>query len=282
VGQDGRVWTGDQAEPWAEAVAITGDRITAVGSRTEVARWIGPETQVLSAAGGMITPGFIDTHVHLVDGGASLASVQLRDAANPAEFSRRIAEFTAEVEPGEWILAGAWDHENWGGEVPHRKWIGEATRNNPVAVARLDGHMVLANSRALELAGIDQATPEVEGGTIVRDADGAPTGILKDNAMTLVLDVIPPPSPARLDRQIDAAQSYLIENGITTAHDMGEWSHLEAYRRARVDLPVATVVERQRSVAGRSGTPDASICVGHQGGAPRCARTPSETSAGDS
>jgi predicted amidohydrolase YtcJ len=233
VVEDGRVWTGDETRPWAEAVAITGDRIVAVGSRTEIDRFIGPETQVLSAAGGLVTPGFIDSHVHLVDGGASLASVQLRDAATPAEFSRRIAEFVGEVEPDEWILAGAWDHESWGGELPHRRWIDEATPNNPVAVSRLDGHMLLANSRALELAGVDQATSEVEGGTIVRDADGTPTGILKDNAMNLVLEVIPPPSPATLDRQIDAAQRYLIENGVTTAHDMGEWSHLEAYRRAK-------------------------------------------------
>ncbi len=233
VVQGGRVWTGSPVNEWAQAVAVVGDRIAAVGTEAEIARFIGPETRQVSAAGGMVTPGFIDTHLHLADGGTSLASVQLRDAASPEEFSNRIAEFAAGIEPGEWILAGTWDHENWGGELPHRRWIDEATRDNPVAVTRLDGHMLLANSKTLELAGVDRDTEEVEGGTIVRDDDGSPTGILKDNAMALVTEVIPPPGPDLLDRRIAASMRHLAESGVTTAHDMGEWAHLEAYRRAR-------------------------------------------------
>ncbi len=232
VVEGGRVWTGDEASPWAEAVALAGERIAAVGPAAEIRRWIGPETRCVTG-GAMVTPGFIDSHLHLADGGSSLASVELRNAAAPEEFSRRIAEYAAGIAPGEWILHGTWDHENWGGTLPHRRWIDGATPDNPVAVTRLDGHMLLANSRALELAGIDRHTPELPGGTIVRDASGEPTGVLKDNAMTLVTAVIPPPGPQLLDRWIAAALGHLAANGVTTAHDMGDWSSLAAYRRAR-------------------------------------------------
>lgn len=233
VVQSGRVWTGDESNEWAEAVAIVGDRIAAVGTEAEIARYVGPGTEVVSAAGGMVTPGFIDSHVHLLDGGTSLASVQLRDASTPDEFARRLGEFAQSIEPGEWIEAGIWDHENWGGELPHRDWIDAVTPENPVAVARLDGHMLLANSVALELAGIDRETPEVEGGTIVRGPDGEPTGVLKDNSMFQVMEVIPPPSTDLTDRRVAAAMRHLAENGVTTVHDMASWSSLEAYRRAR-------------------------------------------------
>jgi len=235
VVQGGRVWTGDTTTPWAEAVAVRGDRIEAVGSQAEIERFIGAETEVISAAGGMVTPGFVDTHIHLVDGGTSLASVQLRDAATPEEFSSRIADFAREIQPGDWILAGAWDHENWGGELPHREWIDADTQDNPVAIFRLDGHMLLVNSRTLAMAGINRSTSEVDGGTIVRDPDGEPTGVLKDNAMGLVFKVIPPPGPDLLARQVSAALAHLAAQGVTSAHDMGQWSHLEAYRRAKAE-----------------------------------------------
>src|SRR5690606_27516573 len=109
--------------------------------------------------------------------------VQLRDAATPEDFVKRIGEFAAQLEPGEWIMNGNWDHENWGGELPRRDWIDAVTPDNPVWINRLDGHMALANSRALELAGVDADSPDVAGGEIVRDESGAPTGVLKDNAM---------------------------------------------------------------------------------------------------
>ncbi|MEX0824141.1 MAG: amidohydrolase family protein, partial [Woeseia sp.] len=189
--QDARIWTGNPDQPWAEALAVRGDTIIAVGGIDDVKQYADDSTDVIEGNGGMLVPGFIDTHVHFVTGGSGLASVQLRDAATPDEFRRRIAEFAAELEPGEWILNGTWDHENWGGELPHRDWIDALTPDHPVWVFRLDGHMALANSRALELAGVDADTPDIAGGEIVRDEDGRPTGILKDNAMALVEDVVP-------------------------------------------------------------------------------------------
>ena len=228
-----RVWTGDPDRPWAEAVASRGEDIVAVGSNAEIEALVGPGTTVINVPGSMLVPGFIDTHVHFFDGGAGLASVQLRDATTPAEFTRRIGAYAQTIEAGEWILHGTWDHENWGGELPQRDWIDEVTPDNPVWVYRLDGHMGLANSRALKLAGVDADTGDVAGGEIVRDADGSPTGILKDNATNLVLDAIPAPDVALLDRQLAAAMRHVAGNGVTTVHDVDGWKSLAAYQRAQ-------------------------------------------------
>jgi predicted amidohydrolase YtcJ len=180
-----------------------------------------------------VAPGFIDTHVHFLTGGFALSSVQLRDARTPEEFSRRIADYAATLAPGEWVLNGDWDHEHWGGALPTRDWIDAWTPDNPVMINRLDGHMVLANSRALALAGVTADTPDVAGGEIVRDDAGNPTGVLKDNAMSLVERVVPEPTPAQLDRALAAASAYVLAQGVTTVHDMDGWRSLETYRRAR-------------------------------------------------
>ena len=230
---DARVWTGNDADPWADAVAVTGDRLRVVGTRDAVVPLIGTDTRIISAPGALLVPGFIDTHVHFVDGGSALASVQLRDAATPEEFTRRVGEFAATVDAGEWITGGAWDHENWGGELPRRDWIDEVTPDNPVWIDRLDGHMALANSAALRLAGIDADTPDVDGGEIVRDAEGRPTGLLKDNAMSPVFAAMPPPGEAKLDRDVRAAMNYVAANGVTTVHDMADFDSLATYRRLR-------------------------------------------------
>lgn len=242
---DARVWTGDSARPWADAVAVQGKNIIAVGATAEIDRLIGPGTQLIDADGGMLVPGFIDAHVHFLDGGSTLASVQLRDARSPEEFTRRIAEFADGLEPGEWITGGVWDHTNWGGGLPHRDWIDAVTHDVPVWVVRLDGHMGVANSLALELAGVDAETPDIEGGTIVRDDDGSPTGVLKDNAMRLVFDVIPEPTDRQLDAYLEAAMQYVASNGVTSVHDMFDgtfdsWRGLETYRRARASDSLIT------------------------------------------
>ena len=231
-----KVWTGNPDQPWAEAVASRDDQIVAVGSNEEIAALVGDETEVIDAQGGLLVPGFIDSHVHFLSGGSGLASVQLRDAATPDEFTRRIGEFAETIEKGEWILVGTWDHKNWGGELPRREWIDPVTPNNPVWLMRLDGHMGLANSLALELAGVDADTPDVDGGEIVRDDEGRPTGILKDNAMRLLSPAIPAVSTEQLDRYAQAAMGYVASNGVTSVTDMfaddfDSWASLATYRR---------------------------------------------------
>ena len=230
---DARVWTGNLEMPWAEAVASQGEQIVAVGSNADVAGWIGMDTEVISMAGSMVVPGMIDTHVHFITGGSGLASVQLRDAATREEFVARIGAFAETLEPGEWILNGNWDHENWGGELPRRDWIDAVTPDNPVWINRLDGHMALANSLALEEAGVDADSPDVAGGEIVRDETGSPTGVLKDNAMGLVERAVPDPGEAQLDRVVAAAMQFVASNGVTSVHDMAGWDSLAAYRRAQ-------------------------------------------------
>jgi predicted amidohydrolase YtcJ len=225
----GTVWTGTGET--ATALAVRGDRIVAVGADSMVLRLIGPRTERVDLAGRLVVPGLIDSHTHFISGGFELAGVQLRDAATPAEFTRRIGDFVR-LHPGTWVQGGTWDHELWGGELPRRDWIDSVTGETPVFVSRLDGHMGLANTRALVLAGITDQTPDPPGGTIVRDDHGHATGILKDEAQNLVFGVIPEPTELELDRALDAAARHAIEHGVTQVTDMGSWAGLETYRRA--------------------------------------------------
>ena len=180
----------------------------------------------------MIAPGFIDSHVHFITGGMNLASVQLRDAKSPAEFISRIKAFAATVKPGTWITGGDWDHQNWGGELPQRTWIDSVTPNNPVWLNRLDGHMNLANTAAMVAAKVPMSGGDVTGGTIVRDASGAPTGVFKDNAEDLIDRAVPDPTSEQLDRAIDAAMTYVAERGVTSVVHMGSWADLAAFETA--------------------------------------------------
>lgn len=237
---NGRVWSGVEGQPDARAVAILDDRIVAVGSDDDVAAWIGTGTRVLDARGGLIAPGFIDSHVHFLAGGYRLSSVQLRDARTPDELTRRIADFATSTSPGTWITGGDWDHENWGGELPRADWIDGVTPEHPVMVHRLDGHMVLVNTAAMEAAGVNAATPDVDGGEIVRDAAGRPTGVFKDNAIDLIARAVPATSDELDDRALDAAMAYVAEQGVTSVHHMGTLGDLRLFRRAHARGGVGT------------------------------------------
>lgn len=227
----GRVWTVDHAHPQAEAVAIQGSRIVAVGTDAEIAKWAGPATKTIDARGKTVLPGFNDAHVHFSSGGGEISSVHLRDAATPQEFSRRIGEHAKKLPKGEWILGGTWDHELWGGTpLPSHDWIDAVTPDTPVLVTRYDGHMALANGKAIRLAGITRETMDPPGGTIVRDKDGNPTGLLKDAAMDLVWRVVPPPSDERLLRMIRAGMEEARRFGVTSIHDISSTEDVRAYQ----------------------------------------------------
>jgi predicted amidohydrolase YtcJ len=189
------IWTGDERQPTAQAVAVIADGIVRIGTDREIDRLKGPGTIVRDLGGKLLLPGFNDSHVHFIDAGRNLLSVKLRDASNPEELAKRIGEFARNLPKGEWILGGDWDHERWpGAPLPTRQLIDPVTPDNPVLVNRLDGHMSLANSLALKLAGISRTTRDPEGGAVVRDASGEPTGVLKDAAAGLVDRIIPPRS----------------------------------------------------------------------------------------
>jgi predicted amidohydrolase YtcJ len=233
---NGRIWTGDRARPWAEAVLCRDGRIAAVGTTREI-RAVAERAQEIDAAGALVTPGFIDAHIHMIAGGFRLGWVALGGASSRDEFRSRLRAFAATRPEGEWLTGGDWDHERWGGAWPARTWIDDVTPRHPVWLTRLDSHMALANSLALRLAGIDRATPDVAGGAIVRDEDGEPTGLLKDNAMALVERVVPPPSPAQEDEALDAAMRFVASHGVTSVHHMGalppagSWNELAIFRR---------------------------------------------------
>jgi predicted amidohydrolase YtcJ len=238
-----RVWTGDSARPWVEAIAASGDRVILTGTSDEVRR-AARGAEIVDAGGRLVVPGFIDTHVHFIDGGFRLVSVQLRDARTREEFVARIKAFASTVPEGTWITGGDWDHSLWGGELPARGWIDAVTPTHPVWVNRLDGHMALANSAALRVSGVTRATADVPGGEIVRGRDGEPTGVLKDNAMPLVEKVVPPRPPAMLDRALVGAMKHVNEQGVTSVHhmSMGTWDDLATFARARAAGTLTTRV----------------------------------------
>ena len=218
---NGKIWTENPRQKEAEAVALSGSHIVAVGGSAAILKLEQPGTQSIDLEGRRVLPGFDDAHVHFYYGGASLAGPQLRYSKSQQEFRDTLAEFVRQQRAGRWIEGGNWDHENWTpATLPTRELIDPVTKNNPVFVNRLDGHMSLANSVALKVAGIDRNTKDVAGGVIVRDASGDPTGILKDAAQELVEKVIPEPTPDQIRTAVRAAQTYANAQGVTSVQDM--------------------------------------------------------------
>ncbi len=216
-----KVWTVDKSRPTAQAVAVLGERIVAVGSIAEANAWRGPNTRVIDAAGKLLLPGFNDSHVHFVSGGSQLDNVQLNDATSAEEFTRRIGARARSAAKGEWILGGDWDETKWNpAQLPTKELIDSITPDTPVFVNRYDGHMALANSVALRMAGVTAKTPDPPGGTIVRDAQGNPTGALKDAAMEYVNKVIPPLTHEQRLQSVKHALAHAASLGVTSVQDM--------------------------------------------------------------
>lgn len=223
--------TMDAKRTLTRGIAVIGRKIKAVGSDAEMKAWIGPKTRVIDAGGRTIIPGFNDAHVHFMETGAQLSSVDLRSAQTPEEFVARIKAFASKLPKGRWILGGKWDHENWKpNNLPTASMIDAVTPDNPVFIDRLDGHMSLANSLAMKLAGVNKDTKEVDGGLIVRDAAGNPAGVFKDAAMAYINKVIPPPS---WDERIEAAQAatdHAASLGVTSVQDMSAGTDVGIYQ----------------------------------------------------
>jgi predicted amidohydrolase YtcJ len=262
---NGKIWTGTGAQ--AEAVACAGGRIVAVGAAADVAKWRGPKTQVMDLGGKRVVPGFNDAHVHFLDGGEHLSSVKLRDAKTEAEFRDRIRAFAAKLPKGRWIEGGDWDHENWTpARLPTRQLIDEAAGDHPVFINRLDGHMALANSLALKLAGVTRHTDDPPGGTIVRDAAGEPTGVLKDAAMGAVERVIPDPSEDEIADALRAAMRYAAENGVTSVQDMSASPEvLRAYQKLLAKGELTVRVSAHQPLAQWKRLADVGVLAGFGG-----------------
>lgn len=231
-----KVHTMDTSSPIAQAIAVYGNRIIALGSSQEIKKIAGLKTRVIDAHEQVVLPGFNDSHVHFLSGGFQLSSVDLRDADTPEEFAERIKRFTAKLTAGRWITGGDWDHERWAdikgsAPLPTKALIDRFTLNTPVFVSRLDGHMALANSLALKLAGVTRQTPDPPGGLIVRDSrTGEPTGILKDAAMSFVWKVIPESSFEEKLAAARAATEHAARLGVTSVQDMSAGNDVGVYQ----------------------------------------------------
>src|ERR1700758_18941 len=225
------IYTVDKQHPNAEAVAVIGDRIVAVGSRAEIELWLSPQTKVIDAGNKLVLPGFNDAHLHFIQGGAQLDQVQLTDAASPQEFAKRIAAQTKKTPKGEWILGGRWDETKWPNQkLPTRDIVDSVTGDTPIFVERYDGHEALANSAAMKLAGIDAKTADVPGGVIVRDASGNPTGVFKDAAQDLIYRAIPPMSHEHRLRAARRALEHAASLGVTSVQHMNpEFADVAVY-----------------------------------------------------
>ncbi len=228
---NGKIWTVNPEQPWAEAVAIKGQRILKVGTTEEIKVLQGDQTKAFDLEGFFVLPGFIDSHTHFLDGGFALSSIQLREAKSKEAFVAAVERRVGEIDKGEWILNGDWDQQQFDPpEMPRKEWIDPVSPHNPVFVNRHDGHMALANSLALEIAGITRDTVSPPGGEILKDTEtGEPTGILKDEAMSLVTDKIPEPSLEEKKKAAQTALKHANQMGVTSIHDMAYSSNFEVY-----------------------------------------------------
>src|SRR2546428_1011688 len=226
-----RGFTADRGHPDCEAVAVLGERIVAAGGRAEIDGWRGPTTRVIDAGGRRVVPGFNDAHVHFVSGGMDLDNIDLKNASTPAELVRRIAARVRTIPKGEWLLGGNWDEQQWSpATMPDRTLIDPATAGVPVFISRYDGHMALANSAAIRLAGVTAKTPDPPGGAIVHDASGEPNGLFKDAALSFVTRIIPPFSHEQRLRAARRALAHAASLGVTSVQDMNpEYGDIAVY-----------------------------------------------------
>lgn len=238
---NGRIVTLDPGHPEAQAVAIRGDRIAAIGDDATISRLAGPATRRIDLKGSAVFPGFVDAHGHVASLGERLASLDLRGIGGVAEVAARVRQRAGEPLPaGAWITGGGWDQNLWPGEqFPDHRPLTEASPDRPVLLRRVDGHASWANRSALLAAGINRATPDPEGGRIVRDARGEPTGVLVDNAMLLAEKAQPKPDREQLKAWIRLALDRCAAAGLTEVHDAGvPQEQVDAYREMAEEGPL--------------------------------------------
>jgi predicted amidohydrolase YtcJ len=262
------VYTVDKSLPKAEAVAVIGDRIVAVGTAADIDAWRGSTTKVIDAGGKLLLPGFNDSHVHFISGGLQLDNVDLRSATGPEDFARKLAERAKITPKGEWITGGDWDEEKWTPpQLPTRQMIDAVTPDNPVFLNRYDGHEVLVNSVGLKLAGVTAQTPSPAGGEIVKDKQGNPTGVLKDAAQGLVESKIPPMSHERRTRAAKRALAHAARLGVTSVQAMSsEYDDIRVYSELAEKGELTTRIYAAPALA--TWQEEANVGVRHAWGSP--------------
>ena len=218
----------------AEALAVVGDRILAVGTRDEIMKLKGPETKIVDLDGHFVMPGFNDAHMHLASAGLEKMNVNLVGAKTLDELRDRLRAKVEAAEPGEWVVGEGWDETLWPVKVLPTRWdLDEVSGKHPVYLERVDGHIGVANTRALQLASITVASRDPEGGKIDRDDSGTPNGILREKAKGAVLAVIPKPTHEKRRQAIELALADLASHGITSVQDNSQWEYFPDLRGAR-------------------------------------------------
>jgi predicted amidohydrolase YtcJ len=223
---NGRIWTGDTTRPEANVIAVNQGRILFVKTNAEMELYQEDLKNVtirrtIDLQRRRVIPGFYDSHVHFLSSGQLLGQVMLKDAKDEEEFGRRLREQDKKLPRGRWMQGGDWDHDRaLNGKLPTAKFIDKFVSDRPVFLPRYDGHMAIANTKALQLAGINEKTPEPAGGVIYKDENGKPTGLLRDNAMDLVYRLIPPPDDVAIAEAVQAAMAEARRVGVTSVQDL--------------------------------------------------------------
>jgi predicted amidohydrolase YtcJ len=274
VYRNARIYTNNPGHPWAEALVVRGDFILGVISESSVAQWAEQGTPIIDLHGAFVLPGFNDAHVHLGGAGADLLHVQLNGVASVPELQRRIREAAAARKPGEWIVGSGWDHTLWPEKrFPTRQQLDAAAPGNPVLLTHVSGHVAVANSLALQLAGVNKTTPNPAGGEVERNAAGDLTGMLKeDTAMALVEKKIPPPTPSQRRKGIELALADAAKNGVTSVQDNSAWEDFLVYRDLQKEgrltvritewLPFQASLGRLEAMRREGGTTDPWLRTG--------------------
>jgi predicted amidohydrolase YtcJ len=214
----------------AEAIAILGDRIEAVGKQADVEKFKGPQTEIIDLGGHFVMPGFNDAHLHLADAGLQQLNVDLTGVKSLDEFRQRIVARLESVKPGDWILGGGWDETLWPVKVTPTRWdLDEISGVHPIFLKRIDGHIGIANTRALQLANVTLASKDPQGGHIDRSESGEPAGILRETAMSAIYAVVPKPTREKRRQGIELALADMAKHGVTSAQDYSTWDDFQVY-----------------------------------------------------
>lgn len=217
---NGKIYTATAKKKWADTIVISGNKIVFTGKAKDCAELIKACNEIIDLQGKLVVPGFIDCHTHFAIGGFSLLNIDYSQVSSKEEFIELTKDYISEND-SEWIQGGNWNNDLFiKNEIPHKNWVDSFSENIPLFVTRSDLHMGLANSKTLALAGIDKNTPDPEGGKIMRDENGEPTGILKDNAMKLVYALLNEPSKDDYRKAVDLALECAGKNGVTSVHDI--------------------------------------------------------------
>ena len=272
--RNGRIYTNDPAAPWAAAMLVRGEEILAVGDDDEVSALADKGAQVVDLERHFVMPGFNDAHVHIGGAGQDWVAVRLNGVESVGELQKRLAAGVAEHKEGEWIAGSGWDHTFWPDKkFPNRRQLDAVSPKNPVILTHISGHVAVANSLALQRAGITKSTPNPSGGEIEKDAAGEPTGMLKEGAaMRLVESKIPLPSIEQRRRGIELALADLAKYGVTSAQDNSAWEDFLTYRAIKNDgkltvritewLPFAAPLEKLEQLRRDGGTTDPWLRTG--------------------